>query len=126
MFLCVVSSSTATRIQLNFIQTYFALMHHQYRCTKWNIYWNGSNHQFINFVNTYEAGLNQAVHAKTTGLRVALRARNSGAESGKELFKGSKNVASLAWGLRIFCEWHHKWRILGHLGPLHLALGPNY
>ena len=33
--------------------------------------------------------------AKTTGSHVALRARNSGAESGRELFKGSKDTASL-------------------------------
>jgi len=33
--------------------------------------------------------------AKTTGSHMVLRARNSGAESGSELFKGSKDVASL-------------------------------
>jgi len=33
--------------------------------------------------------------AKTTGWHVALRTRNSDAESGRELFKGSKDVASL-------------------------------
>jgi len=32
---------------------------------------------------------------KTTKLYVALRARNSGAKSGRELFKGSKDAASL-------------------------------
>jgi len=26
-------------------------------------------------------------------------------------------------GMRVFCEWRHKWRTLDHLGPLHLALG---
>jgi len=50
---------------------------------------------------------------------MALHARNLGAESGRELFKGSKDAASLlvctwkkffALGMRIFCEWHHKWR----------------
>jgi len=56
--------------------------------------------------------------AKTTRLHVAFRARNSGAKSGRELFKGSKDTACLlvstqiktfAW-LSIFCEWHHKWK----------------
>jgi len=50
---------------------------------------------------------------------MTLHTRNSGAESGRELFKGSKDVASLlvctrkklfGWGVQIFCEWHHKWR----------------
>ena len=52
----------------------------------------------------------------------------SSTENGKELFKGSKNSASLlvytrkkffGWGLRIFCEWRHKWSsfwaILAHV-----------
>jgi len=51
-------------------------------------------------------------HAKTTRSHVALSERNSGAESGRELSKGS-NSASLVvcnentffgWGLWIFCE----------------------
>jgi len=41
------------------------------------------------------SGLNQAVRIKTTGLHVALRVRNSGTESGRELLKGSKHAASL-------------------------------
>jgi len=50
---------------------------------------------------------------------VALRTRNSGAESGGELFKGSKDAARLlplhakklfGWGVRIVCEWRRKWR----------------
>ena len=57
--------------------------------------------------------------AKTTRLHVALRTRNAGAESSGELFKGSKDAASLllwtrkklfGWGLRIFCEIRRKWR----------------
>jgi len=41
---------------------------------------------------------------------VALREHNSGAKSGRELFKGSKDAASLVvcngknGGVRIFCE----------------------
>ena len=58
-------------------------------------------------------------HANTTGSHMALHAHNSGAESGRELFKGSKDTACLlactqkkffAWGLQIFCEWRHKLR----------------
>jgi len=45
-------------------------------------------------LNTFVAGLNQAVHAKTAGSHVALREHNSGAESCRELFKGSKDLAS--------------------------------
>jgi len=49
--------------------------------------------------------------ARTTGLHVALLVCNSGAESGRELFKGSKDMGSLlvcteekffGWGLQIF------------------------
>ena len=61
---------------------------------------------------------NQAVHAKTTGLHVALRAYNSGTKSGRELFKGSRHDKSSSlhskkhfWlGGAVFCEWRHKWR----------------
>jgi len=50
---------------------------------------------------------------RTTGTHVALCTRNSAAGRGRELFKGSKDVASLLactqknifyWGLWIFCE----------------------
>jgi len=55
------------------------------------------------------ASLNQAVHARTTGSRMTLCDRNSGTKSGRELFKGSKDMASLVvcnektfgWGLQI-------------------------
>ena len=62
---------------------------------------------------------------------MALRARNSGLKSGRELFKGSKDAASLlvctrkkffAWGLRIFCEKHYKWR---PFWPTSLGPGPK-
>jgi len=38
--------------------------------------------------------------AKTTGSHVALHAHNSSAESGRELFKGSKDAESL-----LVCTW---------------------
>jgi len=49
---------------------------------------------------------------------MALHECNSGAESGRELFKGSKDTASLLvctrknfWlGDAEFCEWCYKWR----------------
>jgi len=52
---------------------------------------------------------------KKNGSHVALCKCNSGPESGRELFKGSKDSACLldcsrkkfVWlGERIFCEWH--------------------
>jgi len=57
---------------------------------------NGGN-QGINqqIFNTFTASLNQAVHAKTTGSQLALRERKYGAESGRELFKCSKDSTSL-------------------------------
>ena len=72
--------------------------------------------------------------AKTTRLYVALRERNSGAKIGRELFKGSKDLASLlvctqknflvrGWGF--FVSDVISGGLLGHLGPLNLALGPN-
>jgi len=48
---------------------------------------------YLLFLNTFASDLNQAVRAKTTGSYVALRERNSGAESSRELFKGSKDYS---------------------------------
>jgi len=74
------------------------------------------------------------VHAKTTGLYMALVERNSGTKSGRELFKGSEDSASLVLcnektflleGCRFFVSDITSGGLLGHLGPLYLALGPN-
>jgi len=46
-------------------------------------------------VNTLALVLFKDFHANATGSHVTLRERNSGARSGRELFKGSKDVASL-------------------------------
>jgi len=63
-----------------------------------------------------------------------LRERNSDVESGRELFKGSKDVASLlvctrkkifGWRMRIFCEWRHKWRTYGPPWPTSPGPGPK-
>jgi len=65
---------------------------------------------------------------------VALHARSSGTESGRDLVKGSKDSASLlvcTWKkcfscrLWISCEWRHKWRTFRPPWPTHLALGTN-
>jgi len=77
----------------------------------------------------------QGFRAKTTRLHMTLHKRNSGAESGRELFKVSKDSASLVvctrkkifgWGCRFFVNDIINGGLLGHLGPLHLALGSNY
>jgi len=68
--------------------------------------------------NTLASGRFWRFSQKTTGLHVALRARNLGARSGRELFKGSKDVASLlvrtqkifCLGVRIFCEGCQTWK----------------
>jgi len=52
-----------------------------------------TSHDVLTF-NTFASGLNQAVRAKTTGSHVALSVRNSGTENNRELFKGSKDLAS--------------------------------
>jgi len=48
-------------------------------------------------------------HAKTTGSHVALRTRNSGTRSGRELFKDSKDAASL----QINCSSYTTMRLVG-------------
>jgi len=57
-----------------------------------------------------------------------------GAKSGRELFKGSKDAASLlvctrknflVGGCGFFVSDFISGVVLAHLGPLHLALGPN-
>jgi len=63
--------------------------------------------------------------------------RNSGAESGRELFEGLKDAASLlvynrkkkcfGWGVAdFFVSDIISGGPLGQLGPLHLALGSNH
>jgi len=61
--------------------------------------------------------------------------RNSGAKCGRELWKGSKDVASLlvctrkkfiaGWG-GFFVSDVISGRLLSHLGLLHLAMGSNH
>ena len=70
--------------------------------------------QFL--VNTFAAGLIQAVRTKTACSHVALNGRNSGAKSRRELFKHSKYSEVLQFWFRIFCAGFgfgffvsHKW-----------------
>jgi len=65
---------------------------------------------------------------------VAFQGNFSGPVSATDLFKGSKDTASLlvgtpkrifAWGCRFFVGDAVSGRLLGHLGQLHLALGDN-
>ena len=66
-------------------------------------------------------------------LHMALRKRNFGTESSRELLKGSKDTASLPVCTRkkflvgecgFFMSDVISGGLLGHIGPLHLALGP--
>jgi len=66
---------------------------------------------------------------------MALREHNSGTESDRELFKFSKDLPSLVvamkksflvGGSRYFQSDVISGGLLGHLGPLHLSLGPKH
>jgi len=85
-------------------------------------------------INTFHARLIQAFRVKTACSHVALHEHNSGVESPRELFKGSKDSASLVvcndkkfsvLGFGFFVSDVIRGGLLGHFGPLHLALGPN-
>jgi len=71
----------------------------------------------------------------TAETHVALRRNFSGLVSATDLVKGSKDTASLLvctqknfllGGCRFFVSDVISGRILGHLGPLYLALGANH
>jgi len=63
---------------------------------------------------------------------MALCACNSGAESGRELFKDSEShlvytqKIFFVGGFAFFVSDVISGGLLGYLGPLHLALGPNH
>jgi len=59
---------------------------------------------------------------KTSSCWLPYQRHSSSADCARELFKGLNESASLVvctrrrffgWGLRIFCEWHHKWSSFG-------------
>jgi len=83
-------------------------------------------------LNTWRPAAFGDFREKTTGSHVALHVGDSGAESGRELFKGSKDSTSLlvctgkkfiGWGCGFFLSDVISGGLLGHLGPLHLTLG---
>jgi len=86
--------------------------------------------------NTWASTAFEDSRAKTTRLHVALRTRNSSAESGRELFKGSKRCGKsssqhfkkdfLLGVCGFFMSDVVCGGLLGHLGPLQLALSPNH
>ena len=83
-------------------------------------------------LNTFTAGLNQVVRAKTAESHMTLREQNSGAESTRELLKHwLSKWCSLqwkkfsGWGLWIFCEWHHKWKPFRPPWPSSPGPGPK-
>jgi len=58
---------------------------------------------------------------KTSSFQLPYQRHNSSADCARDLFKASNGLASLlvstrkkifGWGLRIFCEWRHKWSSL--------------
>jgi len=85
-------------------------------------------------VNSFASGNFWGFRTKIAGLHMALCKRNSGTESGRELFKGSKDLASLlvctkkiffGWEMRIFCEWRHEWRTFRSSWPTSPGPGPK-
>ena len=71
---------------------------------------------------------------KTSSLHVLLHGNISTDDCAWELFKSSKDSANLrvcnqkkilGWGLRIFCEWRHKWRIFRPPWPTSPGPGPK-
>ena len=85
-------------------------------------------------INTFHARLIQAFRVKTACSHVALHEHNSGVESPRELFKGSKDSASLVvcndkkfsvLGFGFFVSDVIRGGLLGHFGPLSSGPGPK-
>jgi len=90
--------------------------------------------QKCNPINTFASGLIQAFHAKTAGSHVALRKNFSSPVSATAPIKSLKDSASLVvctrkkflvGGCGFVVSDVMSGGLLGYLGPLHLALGPN-
>jgi len=86
-------------------------------------------------INIFASRLIKAVHAKTAGLHMVLRGNFSGPISATDPVKSSIDSSSLVvctqkkifgWGCGFFLSDVISGRLLGHLGPLRLALGPNH
>jgi len=83
-------------------------------------------------LNSFAPRLIQAVNAKTPGSHVVLHGNFSSLVSATDSAKSSKHLASLVVCIQTFlvgCGFVVSdiisGGLLGHLGPLHLALGPN-
>jgi len=84
-------------------------------------------------LNSFAPRLIQAVNAKTPGSHVVLHGNFSSLVSATDPAKSSKHLASLCslhsnifgWGCGFVVSDIISGGLLGHLGPLHLALGPN-
>jgi len=70
-------------------------------------------------VNSLASARIQRFSQKNSSFRMPYQRPSSSADCARELFNGSNGSASLvdctrkkffAWGLRVFCEWRHKWR----------------
>jgi len=71
---------------------------------------------------------------KTSSCQLPYQQPSSSTDCDRELFKGSNGSASLlvctrkkiiCWGLRIFCEWRHKWSSFWPFWLMLPGLGPN-
>ena len=69
-------------------------------------------------VNTLASGWFWRFSQKNSSFWLPYQRPSSSADCARELFKGSNGSASLvdctrkkifAWGMRVFCEWRHKW-----------------
>jgi len=85
-------------------------------------------------INALASGRFRGFSSQNNRIVRGLRARNSGANRGRELFKRSKDSANLlvctrkkifVGGCGFFVTDVISRGLLGHLGPLHLALGSN-
>jgi len=85
--------------------------------TKWKIF----VYYFMPYLTLWEPAYDVFVPRfwpKTSSFRLPYQRHSSSADCSRELFKVSKESASLlactqkkffGWGLQIFCEWRHKW-----------------
>ena len=92
---------------------------------------------FFITVNSLASGWFWRFSQKNSSFRLPYQCPSSSADCARELFNGSNGSASLvdctrkkffACGVRVFCEWRHKWSsfrvilvMLPGLGPNHLA-----
>ena len=84
--------------------------------------------KLLSFINILASGWFWQFSQKNSSFRLLYQRPSSSADCARELFNGSNELASLvdctrkknfAWGMRVFCEWRHKWSsfrvILAHV-----------